>query len=80
MLFGVAYGICIVAGLVEVQAMATPATLAALTGVFWSLTYVGFALPVVLAALAGVAGYPALLLTVAALALTSATVAARRTP
>jgi MFS family permease len=76
-LFGVAYGICIVAGLVEVQAMATPETLAGLTGVYWSLTYIGFALPVSLAALAGVASYPALLTIVAAMVLACGVVVAK---
>jgi Major Facilitator Superfamily len=74
LLFGVGYGVCIVSGLVEVQAMATPDTLAGLTSAYWSLTYIGFALPVALAALAGVAGYPALLLAVTLLALCSAAV------
>lgn len=64
-LFGIAYGVCIVAGLVEVQAMATPETLAGLTGVYWSLTYAGFFLPLILASLAGLAGYPVLLAAVA---------------
>jgi hypothetical protein len=76
-LFGLAYGICIVAGLVEVQAMATPETLAGLTGVYWSLTYIGFALPVTLAALAGVASYPALLTILATVVLACAAVVAR---
>jgi hypothetical protein len=76
-LFGVAYGICIVAGLVEVQAMATPETLAGLTGVYWSLTYIGFALPVTLAALAGVASYPVLLTILAAVVLACGAVVAR---
>src|SRR4029453_2484631 len=52
-LFGVAYGIFLVAGLVGGQAMADPAALAGLTGIYWSLTYLGFCLPVVLAGLAG---------------------------
>ena len=64
---GAAYGICVVAGLVEVQALATPTDLAGLTGVYYSLSYVGFLLPVVLAAATAVTGYTVLLAVVAAL-------------
>jgi MFS family permease len=74
---GAAYGVCIVAGLVEVQAMATPDTLAGLTGIYWSLTYVGFALPVVLAGLAGHAPYEVLLGVVAVIALGCAAIVSR---
>jgi hypothetical protein len=65
---GASYGLCLVAGLLEVQQMAEPAQLAGLTAVYYALTYVGFVLPVVLAALTGLAGYPVLLLGVALLA------------
>lgn len=54
---GLAYGICVVAGLIHVQAIATPQDLAGLTGVYYSLTYVGFLLPTLLAALLPVAPY-----------------------
>ena len=77
LLFGVAYGVCIVSGLVEVQTMAPPGSLAALTGVYWSITYVGFAFPVVLAAIAGAgAGYPLLLSVVAVITLGCAVIVA----
>ncbi|MEV6493301.1 hypothetical protein AB0M20_32465, partial [Actinoplanes sp. NPDC051633] len=66
---GAAYGICIVSGLVEVQAMAPPQDLAGLTGLYWSITYAGFALPVLLAWPAPAVGYPVLLLIVAAVVL-----------
>lgn len=62
---GAAYGICVVAGLVEVQAVATPTDLAGLTGVYYSLSYVGFLLPVVLAGATALAGYTVLLAVVA---------------
>jgi len=75
-LFGVAYGICIVSGLTEVQAMAGPDDLAGLTGIFYCLTYVGFALPVLLSALAPAASYPALLGVVAAICLACAALVA----
>jgi hypothetical protein len=66
---GLGYGISIVSGLLEVQRMAGPDDLAGLTGIYCSLTYVGFLLPVGLAALAGVASYAALLVVVAAICL-----------
>ncbi|KRB76070.1 hypothetical protein ASE01_13640 [Nocardioides sp. Root190] len=50
LVLGTAYGITIVAGLVEVRRIAAAEALPGLTGVFYALTYVGFALPVVLAA------------------------------
>jgi MFS family permease len=58
---GVGYGISIVSGLIEVQRMAGPDDLAGMTGIYCSLTYVGFTVPVILASLAGVASYAALL-------------------
>jgi MFS family permease len=75
--FGVSYGICIVAGLVEVQAMADPHSLAGLTGIYYSLTYLGFALPVVLAELARHLSYQTLLVAVTAICLVCAAVVAR---
>lgn len=62
---GIAYGITVVAGLVQVQAIATPQDLAGLTGVYYALTYTGFLLPSVLAALLPVAGYAVSLTVVA---------------
>jgi MFS family permease len=76
-LFGIGYGICIVAGLVEVQAMADPRGPAGLTSIYYSLTYVGFALPVVLAALAATVPYDVLLLALTAVCLACALVVAR---
>ena len=82
---GLGYGISIVSGLTEVQRMAGPDDLAGLTGIYCSLTYVGFLLPVILAALAGSASYVTLLIIVAALCLLCAITAgwnirARRAP
>jgi hypothetical protein len=65
---GSGYGLCLVSGLLEVQRIARPGELAGLTAVFYALTYLGFAAPIVLAALHGVAGYPELLLFTAVLA------------
>lgn len=69
---GLGYGISIVSGLIEVQRMAGPDDLAGLTGIYCSLTYVGFLLPVLLASLAGAASYVALLSVVALVCLACA--------
>ena len=74
---GAGYGLCLVAGLLEVQRMAAPEHLGALTAVYYTLTYVGFVIPVALAALTPLAGYPVLLLGVAALALLGLAVVVR---
>ncbi|WP_228282681.1 MFS transporter [Brevibacterium atlanticum] len=54
---GLAYGICVVSGLIIVQAIAEPDDLAGITGVYYSLAYSGFLLPTVLAALLPFMGY-----------------------
>jgi len=66
-LLGAAYGICVVSALLHVQAIATPQDLAGLTGVYYSLTYVGFLLPTVLALLLPLASYSVSLVGVAVL-------------
>lgn len=66
---GFAYGVCVVSGLLIVQEMATPSDLAGITGVYYSLTYVGFLLPTLLAAVTGGAGYATALAIVAACSL-----------
>jgi hypothetical protein len=65
---GAAYGICLVAGLVEIQRLAAPATLARATAIYYVLAYLGFAAPFVLALGAHVISYPVLLGVTAALA------------
>jgi MFS family permease len=76
---GSAYGLLLVAGLVEVQQMATGRDLARLTAVFYAFTYVGFAAPYALALAAHLAGYDLLLAATAGLVLlTAALVAPRR--
>ncbi|WP_371030098.1 MFS transporter [Pseudoclavibacter sp. JSM 162008] len=67
-LLGGAYGICMLTGLVEVQAMAGARNLAGLTGLYYALTYIGFALPAILSALAPTFGMTSLLVTVAVVA------------
>lgn len=64
---GAGYGISMVAGLIEVQRVADPEHLAGLTGIYYSLTYIGFALPYALSLLEPLAGYPALLIGLAVL-------------
>ncbi|RZT84645.1 putative MFS family arabinose efflux permease [Pseudonocardia sediminis] len=66
-LFGAGYGFTLLSGLQEVQRIAAPEHLAGLTAVFYTLTYVGFLLPLVLSALTPVASYPVLLGAVAVL-------------
>ena len=61
MLLGSAYGIAIVSGLLEIQRIAEPDELAGISGVYYSLAYVGFLLPAALAALAHFFSYPAML-------------------
>lgn len=68
---GIAYGICVVAGLVIVQAIAEPKDLAGITGIYYSLAYSGFLLPTVLAALLPVMPYAVSLGAVAVLCLLS---------
>jgi hypothetical protein len=66
---GCAFGLCLVAGLVEVQRLADPRTLAGLTAIYYALTYVGFAAPFVLTLAAHALSYTALLAICAGLAL-----------
>jgi MFS family permease len=61
MLLGCAYGIAIVSGLLEIQRIADPDELGGISGVYYSLAYLGFLLPAALAALAHVFSYPAML-------------------
>lgn len=62
LLLGAGYGFCLVAGLLETQRIAPPDELAALTAVYYALTYLGFAVPIVLALLNTVTSYRTLLL------------------
>jgi MFS family permease len=65
-LLGTAYGICLVSGLTEVQRSARPDDLAGLTAVYYSVTYLGFTFPVVVAALTPLAPEPLPILLLAA--------------
>lgn len=78
-LFGSAYGLCLVAGLVEVGRLADKDALAGLTAAYYAITYLGFAAPYLFALAAHLASYPTLLAIGAVLALaTAALVRARR--
>ena len=66
MVLGSAYGLCLVAGLVEIQRLANDGALAGLTAAYYALAYLGFALPYLLAEAAHLASYT-ILLTIAAL-------------
>jgi MFS family permease len=69
---GVAYGLCLVAGLVEIQRLAEPHAQGGLTAVYYALTYLGFGAPYLLAVAAHAASYAVLLAGAAALALATA--------
>lgn len=68
MLLGCAYGIAVVSGLLEIQRIAEPDELAGVSGVYYSIAYVGFLLPATLAALAHYVSYPVMLTVVGVLA------------
>lgn len=48
MVLGMGYGLSMFTGLIEVQRIAGPRELAGLTGIFYCLTYIGFAFPAIL--------------------------------
>ena len=62
---GAGYGVCLVSGLTEVQRMAPREELAGLTALYYSATYVGFTVPVILASVSPVAPEPLLLVLLA---------------
>jgi MFS family permease len=74
---GAAYGIALVAGLLELQRLAKPGELAAFTGLYYALAYVGFLFPSILALLSRVATYPELLALLALVAIGGMMVIAR---
>jgi MFS family permease len=71
-LLGCGYGLCLVSGLLETQRLASREDLASLTAIYYALTYVGFAMPIVLAELERVAPAPLLLLATGLVAAISA--------
>jgi MFS family permease len=78
LVLGCGYGICLVVGLREVERLAGPDELGGLIAVYYSLTYLGLAIPFLLALAAPYTGYPvALLIVGAAAVLTLASVLGR---
>jgi MFS family permease len=78
LVLGCGYGICLVVGLREVERLAGPDELGGLIAVYYSLTYLGLAIPFLLALAAPYTGYPVALLVVGAAAvLTLVTMLAR---
>jgi len=75
---GAGYGACQVCGLQEIQRLAKPESLAGLTAVYQAVSYLGFALPFLLAAAAHVVPAAVLLLLVAGLAALTLAWTARR--
>jgi MFS family permease len=67
-LLGLGYGGCLIAGLRFVESNTTEATRGGLTGIFYALTYIGFASPLAIAAVAGRTGEVGGVLVAAALA------------
>jgi hypothetical protein len=74
---GSAYGLCLVAGLLEVQRLAPEGALAALTATFYVFTYIGFAAPYPITVAAKTAGYDVLLVIASGLALLTAGIVRR---
>ncbi|MGB4776990.1 MFS transporter [Microbacterium sp.] len=73
---GTAYGMLLVGGLREIQRIAGPDDLAGLTAVYYSLTYVGFFIPAILAALGTWLSYSTMFLAGAVIAALSVGVVA----
>jgi MFS family permease len=57
LLLGVAYGLCLAAGLTMVAQLAAPTARGALTGTFYACAYLGFGVPLLLSAIGGSAGF-----------------------
>jgi MFS family permease len=68
LVLGAGYGACQVCGLSEIQRIARPSSLAGLTAIYQAVSYLGFALPFLLAAAAPAVPAGSLLLIVAAVA------------
>jgi hypothetical protein len=73
---GIAYGLCLREGLIDIETMSPPRLRGTLTGVSYVATYLGFGLPVLLVSIKPAVGAVAPMLVLTALAATSATVRA----
>jgi hypothetical protein len=71
---GSAYGLCLVAGLLEVQRLAPERALASLTATYYAFTYLGFAAPYLLTVAANATSYAVLLVIASGLAVLTAVV------
>jgi len=69
---GCAYGMCLVAGLLEVQRLAAGDALAGVVAAYYALSYLGFAAPSLLALATHLASYTVLLAIAGLLALVTA--------
>jgi hypothetical protein len=69
---GIAYGLCLREGLIDVETLAPPRLRGTLTGVFYSVTYVGFGVPLLLVAIRPAVGITAPVLVLTALAAAAA--------
>jgi len=65
---GVGYGLCLRQGLVDVETLSPAPHRGMLTGIFWSVTYLGFGLPVLLVTIAPAVGITAPLVVLSGLA------------
>jgi MFS family permease len=65
---GVAYGLCLRQGLVDVETLSPPEIRGTLTGAFFAVTYLGFGLPVLLVAIGPTVGDTAPMIVLSALA------------
>ena len=77
-ILGVGYGVCMTSGLRNVEVLAAPETRGAITGLYYVLTYIGFAVPYILAIVTRSIAPATVLGVLAALALVAA--AALRKP
>lgn len=69
---GVAYGLCLREGLIDIETMSPPRLRGTLTGIFYAVTYLGFGIPVLLVAVRPAVGTTAPMLVLAALAAAAA--------
>jgi Major Facilitator Superfamily. len=57
LLLGVAYGLCLAAGLTMIAQLASPTARGALTGTFYASAYLGFGVPLLLSVIGGEGGF-----------------------
>ncbi|BBY64049.1 MFS transporter [Mycolicibacterium helvum] len=71
LVLGIAYGLCLRQGLVDVETLSPPRLRGTLTGIFWAVTYLGFGLPVLLVTIEPAVGIttPMMVLSVVAAAI-----------